>query len=173
MGKHLSAYIERWKRNFNTIFGMRWEILPENEKTEDRLREIVQQIPSAIIPLKLSDKQLIPENLVAIKNEYDSILRAVEKWKKLKGKHNVRARRLLDILPGIDWREAWNWKEEKASTIAYKYIASKYGLCSADTAKKLISLVKQPLKLLRRLLQDIAREAGVKNLSSYLNKPKI
>jgi len=165
MGKNRGAYIERAKRHFSTLFGMLWLLLPENEKTSARLLDLVQQVPFNV-PLKISDKQPIPENLVDIHNHYMKALKTIEQWKKRKGSATERTLALMGILPGIEWLDAWKWRQKKASIIAYNYIARNYGLLSGDTAKKKVSLVTQPEKFVREMVKNIAREAGIKIPSS-------
>ena len=173
MGERRGAYIERAELNFNTLFGMQWELVPENEKTLGRLRQVVEQVPYTI-PLKISGKNPVPENLVEIWKDYELALRKVKQWKKSRGQLSVRARCLQQVLPEISWEDAWVWTKEKTkpSTIALNYIAVTHGLPSGETAKKLISLVKQPLKFVRRVVDNIARESGYKILSSPPKRPK-
>jgi hypothetical protein len=174
MGKQRDAYIKQAMRSFNTRVGLSWELEPQHKRSLGRLMEIVQKTV-LVIPPKISDQKFVPENLLEIYDRYEWALEQITQWKKIKGQTNVRARRLIDLLPGLQYEDAWRWahkKKKEASIIARDYIAKSYGFPSGETVKKQIALIKQSKKFLLRLWEQMAREAGIEILSRPRQKPK-
>src|SRR5262245_42335961 len=65
MGEQRDAYIKQAMRSFNTRVGLSWELEPRHKRSLGRLMEIVQET-ELVIPPKISDRKLVPENLVEI-----------------------------------------------------------------------------------------------------------
>lgn len=170
MGKYRAAYLEQARRNFSTMFqlelaGVDWLSLPANKRTLDAMVEIVQRIPFGI-PLNLKPKRGLanPFGILDIKKEYDAVLNRVKEWKRKRGTPRDRTFALMKVLPGLNWDLAWTLRKKKASEIAYNYLAMRYDLHSGETMKKQLSLARQPVKLARRILEEITREVGMGKL---------
>ena len=179
MGKNRDAYMEQALRNFYALFLPLYaakypELRAANKKPSEAIREIAWSVPYDI-PLNLKKRKGIPPNVHEILRDYENVLDIVKHRQSLKAPAKDKALALTGALPGIEYKEAYNWlyrPRKTASEIACLYIAQKYDLASGATVKKLLSFARQPMKLARRMVQDVASAAGVKISSSPPKTPK-
>ncbi len=178
MGVHWAAYFEQAGRNFYVMFQLElartdWRSMPANKRTPGAMLEIIQGIPYRI-PVKLKRPRGFanPFDIFDIKKEYDAVLDRVKKWKKEKGSASQRTLRLQCVLPGLEWDPAWKWRKMKSAEIAGNYLSMTHGFPSGETVKKQLSLARQPMKLVKRILEEFAKEVGLANLVKPPKKAK-
>jgi hypothetical protein len=164
---------EQANGNFAALYLLAWAtkgqvLLAAGKKPLEVTLEIVREIPF-VIPLKLRRRKGLPSNIFDISKEYEEVLARVKQWKKLRGTRKAKQLALMSVLPAVDWDTAGKLYRKDASEIARAYIAMKHNLPSGDTAKKQISLARQPAKFAEKIYKAIACDAGVKLVKS----PKI
>ena len=127
--------------------------------------EIIRGIPYRI-PVKLKRPRGLanPFDIFDILKEYDAVLDRVKKWKKEKGSASQKTLRLQNVLLGLDPNTAWKLKKKEAAEIARNYLSMKHGFPSGETIKKQLSLARQPMKLVKRILEEFTKEVGLANL---------
>ncbi len=178
MGDQRDALLDRARRNFYLLFGLAWKSEPADRQSLSRLIELVRETPLAV-PQTPSVKNPVPDaKLAELQQLYKKVLGDIKKWRRRKGQSRTRKMELMNILPGISHEVVGNWRSEmrkkklRASDVAYEYLATLNDIPSGAALKKQLAVVTSVPNIQRRIVERIAREAGLKILSSPSKKQK-
>ncbi len=160
MGVDFEKYCDQANRNFLTLVYMAVTIQGQD------LTTALKQTPYSF-PLTLTQKPPIPFDLptfIKIKEEYGRLQPAVKEAKS-KTRHDPAAQRmaLAEALGITDKKKIERYLEMTASDITLDHLRSKHNLTvDIEAIQKHLSLVRHPMKIGKRIIENIAKEAGVK-----------
>jgi len=160
MGADIKKYHDQANRNFLTLVYMAVTIQGQD------LTTALKQTPYSF-PLKLAQRQSVPFDIstfIKIKEEYDRLLPAVQVIKR-KTRHQRTAQKvsLAEKLKITDPTIMERYLEMNASDIVLDHLRSKHRLTvDIEAIQKHLSLVRNPMKMSRRIIETIAKESGIK-----------
>jgi len=158
MGNDITKYIDDGLRYFMTLVLARRAV----DESADPLK-ILQQTRFTI-PLKLNRNPVFHVDPFEALREYQVILDRVKSIQRKKwGSRTNRAMAIMEVLPGVTWKDAWEYSKPKAkaSIIALDYVVWKLELpIRREALKKYFRLARNPEMMMDRIIQDFEQRSG-------------
>jgi hypothetical protein len=157
MGRDREKYIAQAERIFLALLYLTVTVAKKDFITA------LKETPYAL-PLKPTEKQPFPFDLLQFKKEYDQLHPKVHDAKN-KTRHNPVAQKmaLAEALGITNKKTIEKYLEMKASDIVLDHLRSKHGwTIDIEMIQKNLSLVRHPKKIVEYFAKTFARQAGLK-----------